>query len=345
MIVWAVLPAAAALDAALGDPAYAVHPVRLVGRLIQGLEALLYRRRRGARLRGFLLLGLAVSMSLGALVGVFWGLRHGLVSVFGTSVSAWESWLLWLLSLFLLYSAVAFQDLFHHVGPIVEALRNNDLAAARRAVQRIVGRDAEQLDSAGVVRASIESVAESLSDGLVGPVTYFALGVVGSAWGGFSPWAQVVIGLSAAWGFRIVNTLDSMVGYRNERYLLFGRASARGDDILGWLPSRLTVGCLALAAWILRYSTQRGLRVWWRDRHLHASPNAGQSEAFVAGALAIRLGGPTAYAHGLHEKPWMGPEGRSAVLDDLYRTVRLVRLAGWLAWAAASLLVAWACAI
>lgn len=338
MIAWALLPAAAVIDAALGDPPYSGHPVRLVGQLIQALETRLYRRRRGARRRGLWLLGGTLVVSLSALLGLFWVLHQGLVAVLGTSASTWGAWLL---SLFLLYSAVAFQDLFHHVRPIVEALRIDDLATARRSVQRIVGRDAQQLDAAGVIRASIESIAESLSDGLVGPVFYFALGVGCSAVWGASPLMQMPLGIVAAWTFRIVNTLDSMVGYRNERYLLFGRASARADDVLGWLPSRLTVVCLALASGVLQYRTLQGLRVWWRDRHLHASPNAGQSEAFAAGCLEIRLGGPTIYAHGTHDKPWMGAEGRIAGLDDLHRAVRLVRLTGWMIWTAASLTIAW----
>ena len=315
-----LLVAAFGLDHLLGDPPSRFHPVRLMGGLVSGLEAVLYRSGTTGLATGLLL----ALLHPGLVVGLYLAVRLTIASL--ESPAAF--WLGATLDLFALHGCLAFRDLFDHVRPILRALDAEDLPAARAAVQRIVGRDTSLLDAAGVARAAVESVAESLSDGAVGPMLWFALAGTAAGLGGApGPWVPVVA-VGGALLFRAVNTLDSMVGYRNPRYLHFGRASARFDDLLGLLPARLTVLCLGVAAAWLGFEARNGWRTWWRDRSRHPSPNAGQSESFVAGALGLRLGGPTVYLHGTSDKPWLGDGRTEATPHDLRQTCRLVRSAG-----------------
>lgn len=321
----AILLAAFAVDRVLGDPPYRCHPVRLMGDLASGLETLL-RRVGLSGLAGGLILAILHPVLV---VAIYLALRALLPALHPAAP--------YLLDVYAFYSCFAFRDLFQHVTPIADALEADDLPAARRLTQRIVGRDTRDLDPPALARAAVESMAENLGDGALGPLFAFVAGGAVAAGGLGLPAAE-----SAAWAtagallYRAVNTLDSMVGYRNERYLLFGRASARFDDLASFLPSRLSVAALALAAVLLRRDVRGGLRAWWRDRRRHPSPNAGHPESFVAGALGVRLGGPTVYPHGRLEKAWLG-DGR-AELDagDVRSGCRLVRWAGTLAMVAAA---------
>ena len=159
------------------------------------------------------------------------------------------------------------------VGRVYRALREGTLEQAQQAVARIVGRDTQRLDRAGVTRAAVETVAENFSDGVAAPLFYFFLG-----------------GAPLALCYKAINTMDSMVGYRNERYLYFGRWAARLDDGANWLPARLSALLLVAAAWLLGEDGRGAWRIWRRDRHNHASPNAAQTEAAMAGALGVAAG-------------------------------------------------------
>ena len=332
LVLGGIVLAAYLLDLAIGDPPWPLHPVRLLGRLVTRLESWFYRPGPP----GFLS-GLVLALSVPALtVAVYLAVRLPiLLAPAPVSIVAGA-----ILDAFVLYSCFAFRDLFDHVRPIAAGLEIGDLPVAQDAVQHIVSRDARRLDEPGVARAATESVAESLSDGAVGPITYFTMAAL-VAYGLGRPAADAsVLATNAALVFRAVNTLDSMVGYRSERHLYFGRASARLDDVLGWLPARLTVVCLALAAFSLRLDATAGLKTWWRDRGLHPSPNAGQGESFVAGALGLRLGGPTIYAHGAGDKPWLGDGTAAATVVHLRQACRLVFRAGTLAVLAAIVFLA-----
>jgi adenosylcobinamide-phosphate synthase len=198
---------------------------------------------------------------------------------------------------------------------VYERLKAEDLAGARWAVSRIVGRDTAGLDAGGVARAAVETVAENTADGVIAPLWYLALG--GAALGCF---------------YKAVNTMDSMVGYKNEKYLHFGRTAARLDDVLGFLPARLSALLLIAAAALLGFDAANAARVWRRDRRKHDSPNSAQSEAACAGALGLRLGGPAFYAGRLEDKPAIGdalrPSGIEA--EDIVRANRLLYAAAFL---------------
>jgi adenosylcobinamide-phosphate synthase len=202
---------------------------------------------------------------------------------------------------------VAVKDLKTESMAVHKRLAANDLAGARRAVSRIVGRDTEDLDSEGIIRAAVETVAENTSDGVASPLFYLTLG--GAALGCL---------------YKAVNTMDSMVGHKSERYLYFGRAAAVLDDILNFLPSRICALAMIAAAAPLRFDPSGALRIFRRDRRKHASPNSAQTEAACAGALGIRLAGPSRYGGEPEDKPYIGDDTRPVEADDIIRANRLL---------------------
>jgi adenosylcobinamide-phosphate synthase len=239
--------------------------------------------------------------------------------------------------LWVVYSCLALQDMVHHARPVATALEAGDLPAARTAVQRIVGRDAAVLDAPGVARAAVESVAESFVDGFFAPVCWFVTGALVAHVAGVDPLRSAILTMLV---YRTVNTLDSMVGYRDERYLLFGRCSARLDDVLNFIPARLSLLILSLAASSCRLDSRSGWRVARRDRLKHESPNSAHTESFAAGALGLKLGGPLRYDDGLLEKPWLGDGTPLAQPGDIRTVCRFMQWAG--AWSiAAGVLALW----
>ncbi len=321
--VTVILLAAFLLDLAFGDPDYPLHPVRLVGHLATLLE----RGLRASGLSGFLGGGLFTFLCLAATLTAYLGLAALALALHPRAFD--------LLSIFAVYSSIALRGLFDHALPVGRALERGDLAAARTAVQRIVGRDASLLDSTGVARAAVESVAEGFVDGFFAPFSWYAaVGALALA-GGLPARQATLAATAAALLYRVANTLDSMVGYRDERCRRFGWASARLDDLVNFLPSRSAVLALFAAALLLRLDAVRGWRVWLRDRRRHPSPNSGQTESYAAGALGVRLGGPTAYPHGVVVKGWLGDGTPEVTSLHLERCCRLVRVAGYLTATAA----------
>ena len=265
------------LDLLVGDPQWLPHPVRWIGRLALALETPLRRCIPNLRLAGcaavLLVVGLTGGLSYLLILGAGW-----------LHPAAGDA-----LSILLLYTALATHDLARHSHNVYRALRAGDLPEARRRVARIVGRDTAQLDESGVVRATVESVAESLVDGVTAPLFF-----------------GILAGPVGALSYKAVNTLDSTFGYKSERYLYFGWASARLDDAANFLPARLTAPLVALAAALLWYRPLEALRTLWRDGRKHDSPNAGLSEAAVAGALGVQLGGLNYYDGEPLRKPFIG---------------------------------------
>ncbi len=289
-----------ALDLLLGDPAWLtpMHPVVLMGRAISALEkrlrALFPKTPRG-EYRAGLLLALVMSVGTYALGRLI--LHH---------LNKWSPPLAFALEVIWCWQALAIKDLRVEAMRVKTALESAGLDAARRAVSRIVGRDTDNLSAEGVARAAVETVAENFSDGVIAPLFWMLLG-----------------GAPLSLCYKAVNTMDSMLGYKNERYLHFGRAPAKLDDAANYLPARLAALLLIAAAWLLGEDAASALRVWKRDRRKHASPNSAQCEAAMAGALGLRLCGPARYFGVLHEKPWIGDARREIVPDDIRRACRL----------------------
>lgn len=272
----ALLVLAFGLDLLLGDPRWLPHPVSLIGRLAKGGEKLA-RRLLAPRLAGVLTVLLVLTLT-GAVV---WLLLAG--------AALWAPWARTLVELYLLYASLAACDLARHSRRVFQALQDGDLPQARLKVAMIVGRDTAALDEQGVVRATVESVAENIVDGVTAPLF----------------WAAVA-GPVGALLYKAVNTMDSLFGYKNDEYLQFGWAAARLDDCANYIPARLTAGLVIAAAAMLGLDAAGAARIWRRDRKCHASPNSGQSEAAVAGALRVRLGGPGRYFGQLVAKPCLG---------------------------------------
>ncbi len=295
--------AAMALDAALGWPGALYrrigHPVGLFARILDTCERLWNRRERGVPARRAL--GVLTVLLLVILVGgTGWIVQCLLLAQLG----GWG----WLVVSILAWPALAQRSLFDHVRPVATALAAGNLPEARMAVGRIVGRDTAQLDEPGTARAAIESLAESFCDGVVAPAFWLLL-----------------LGLPGVWTYKAVNTADSMIGHREERWRAFGWAAARSDDLLNLIPARLSGLLLCLAG-------PGGWRTLIRDSHKHASPNAGWPEAAMAGALGLRLAGPIAYDGAMHDKPWIGDGRSDASAADIARALRIYVRACLLLW-------------
>lgn len=302
MLTVAAVVAGFLLDALLGDPRRIPHPIVAMGNAIAWLEPRLRAAfpdtPSGARRAGVVLVAILCAGSFGAtwcLIAVA-GLVHPLL---GFAVETW-----------LCYQALAACELRRQSMRVVRELTREGLPAARRAVGMIVGRDTEALDERGVLKAAVETVAENTADGVVGPLVYLIVG-----------------GAPLGMLYKAVNTMDSMVGYKNERYLDFGRAAARVDDVLGFVPARLAALCMIAAAPAAGLSAKGAWRIWRRDRFNHASPNSAQTESAMAGALGVELAGSAVYFGKLVEKPTMGDATRPIEREDVRRANRLMMLA------------------
>lgn len=288
------------LDWLMGDPYWLFHPVRFMGNMISALEARLRRLfpehllLAGGVLAGFMCLFWTLIPVLG-----FLGIYRGLLS-FGIQ-RHWIYICLFVLESFFCGQLLAARSLQTESMKVCSALKEGDIEKARKAVSMIVGRDTAVLDRDGIARAAVETVAENTSDGVIAP--FFFMAVFGPAGGFF---------------YKAVNTMDSMVGYKNETYLLFGRAAAKLDDAVNWLPARLSGMLLTAAAWLLPgMDGKNAWRIFKRDRFNHASPNSAQGEAACAGALHLRLAGDAWYFGTLYKKPYIGDDDRPIRPDDI----------------------------
>lgn len=283
------------LDLLLGDPAWMPHPVVLMGRLITKMEDILRKRCANALLGGAIL---AFILPLGTL-----------------ALSSLALWLCALvhpalrfaLEMLWCWQCLAIKGLASEAKKVHRALTQGTLDEARHAVGRIVGRDTQCLSAEGVARAAVETVAENFSDGVTAPLLYMFLG-----------------GAPLALVYKAINTMDSMIGYKNDRYLYFGRAAARLDDFANYLPSRLSALALIAAASLTGHSAGNAWMIWRRDRRNHASPNSAQTEAAVAGALGVQLGGSAYYFGKLYDKPTIGDPLREIDPEDIFNAIRML---------------------
>lgn len=296
-----LLVAALALDVWVGDPQGWPHPVRLIGQGALALETPLRRLLGDGRLAGV------------AAVVVVLAATAVAVAVVLQAAALVAPWLAAVAAVYFLYAGLALRDLLGHSRRVYAALVAGDLFEARRRVAMIVGRDTENLDEAGVVRACVESVAENMVDGVTAPLFY---GILGGPLG-------IML-------YKAVNTLDSTFGYKNERYLHFGWAAARLDDWVNFLPARLSGVVVVLAAPLCGCSMGNAWRILRRDRLRHASPNSGHPEAAVAGALGVQLGGASVYFGREVEKPSIGEPLGPLAVDRIAAANRLVLLAAGL---------------
>ena len=295
-----ILPAVL-LDQLLGDPRRLPHPVRLMGRLGMTLEAFSRETGLPLKLGGILTLALLLACTWTATALLLYG--AGRIHPLAATATA----------VYLIYTTIAARDLCRHSRAVHDALKKRDLPEARRRVGMIVGRETAELNEEEVARAAVESVAESMVDGVCAPLFYAFVG-----------------GPAAAMLYRAVNTADSMFGYKNERYAQFGWAAARLDDLANFIPARLTGLLVPVAALLLGLDARSAWRILRRDRKNHASPNSGHGEAAVAGALGIRLGGSSTYFGRVVRKPTIGEARQPITAAHILAANRLMLLTMWL---------------
>ena len=290
------------LDLLFGDPVWLYHPVRLIGNWISWAERQL-RKVCGSHL-----------MAAGGVLWVMTALMAFLIPFALLALAGWlHPALRFLLETFWCFQILAARSLSSESRKVYEKLKESDLPGARRAVSMIVGRDTEKLTEEGVTKAAVETVAENTSDGVTAPLIYMMIG-----------------GTPLGFLYKAVNTMDSMLGYKNDRYLYFGRIPAKMDDIFNYIPARITGLLMTAAAFLTGLDGKNAWRIYRRDRRKHASPNAAQTESVCAGALGVQLAGDAVYFGKVYKKEFIGDALRRIEPEDILRTRRLMYAAEFL---------------
>ncbi|MCW3491487.1 adenosylcobinamide-phosphate synthase CbiB [Dethiobacter alkaliphilus] len=288
------------LDLLVGDPRQLPHPVIFIGRLISALEKRLQKPHHSPQIQlvyGTVVVVLVLATTAGAVLFMVWAasLIH---PVAGVAVSV-----------VLLSTTLAVRSLSEAAQDVIKPLASGDLPGARYAVSMIVGRDSALMDEHEVARATVETVAENTVDGVTAPLFYALVG-----------------GLPLAMAYKAVNTMDSMLGYKNDRYLYFGRAAAKLDDAANWLPARITVVAMLVASRLLSLNTGNAWQAVKADGQKHPSPNSGLAEALTAGALDITLGGENRYGGQVSRRPQLWAAGQKAGVGDIKSAARLMQV-------------------
>ncbi|MGM0453847.1 MAG: adenosylcobinamide-phosphate synthase CbiB [Thermodesulfobacteriota bacterium] len=295
LFAWYIVPVALCLDLLIGDPRRLPHPVRLMGWAAERLEPPLRRSFLPLNLSGalFAVILIAAAYVFTLTLVDFSGRLHPAVRVLAEAA--------------IVYTCLSARCLYSEAKKVFNALTAGDLETARDQIGMLVSRDPKTLDAAGIGRAAVETVAENFVDGVLSPL-FFA----------------VVLGAPGAVAFKMASTLDSMVGYQNERYVCFGRPAARFDDLLNWLPARLSIPVIACCAQWMFGTGRRVFQTALREGKNHKSPNAGRPEAAFAGALGVKINGPGNYHGRRVEKPWIGIDFHRPEAADILRAARLM---------------------
>lgn len=287
------------LDLIFGDPYWMPHPVRFIGNLISILEKVIRRfmpkTKRGEYIGGIIFTVMVVSISM---------VIPLVIILMAKSIN---TYLALTVETFMCYQILATKSLKVESMKVYDELAKNDLPSARKAVSMIVGRDTKDLTFSGVAKAAVETVAENTSDGIIAPMIFIAIG--GAPMGFF---------------YKAINTMDSMVGYKNEKYMNFGRFAAKLDDVVNYLPARISAYQMILSSFFLRYDYKNAFKIYKRDRYNHASPNSAQSEAVCAGALSVELAGDAYYFGKLYKKKTIGDHIRDICPEDIRRANKLM---------------------
>jgi len=295
---WIVLPAFVILDLLLGDPEKPFHPIRLMGKTIAFLEPIFRKRIRGEQFAGTLFVFLLVT-------GV-WTLTYGIISL----ADNFSHELATVVEIIVLFYTISIHTLILAGLTVYEHLKNGHIENARHSVSMIVGRDTQSLEKTGLVRATIETIAENFVDGIVSPLLFAAIG-----------------GAPLAMAYKMINTLDSMIGYKNDQYRRFGAAAARLDDIANYVPARLSLFWICLGARLCGFSSENAWKTAMKEGRNHPSPNAGYPEAAFAGALGVRLNGPSTYHGKLVSKPFIGMQYPEPGSNHILQACGLVLMA------------------
>lgn len=301
MIPYFILISAYVLDLIFGDPYSFPHPVKFIGNMIARLEKFFFSTSINKLLSGlitFLIVVVTTYFATFLLINISYSLN----SYLGIAVE-----------ILLTYTVLSAKCLEVEAVKVQRQVRAKDLENSRKSLSYIVGRDTKELDFAQIIKAVIETVAENTVDGVISPIFYLCLG-----------------GVPLAMAFKAISTLDSMIGYRNEKYEEFGKVSARADDVANFIPARLSIIFFTISAFLLRLDYKNAFLICMRDRKNHLSPNCAYSESLTAGALGIQLGGSHYYGGRLVEKQKIGDDLRKADVDDITKTVNMLRIVTFL---------------
>lgn len=280
------------LDTIIGDPYKLPHPIRWIGSFISILEKLC---RKIAKSNTML-------MILGAILVFIVVFVSGGITLLVLKLASFNKYAYLIVSSVICYYMLAGKSLKTESMKVYKAFENNDTEGARKAVSMIVGRDTQSLTKEGIIKAAVETVAENSSDGVVAPLIYMLI---------FGPVGGVV--------YKAVNTMDSMIGYVEEKYFYIGKFSAKLDDVLNYIPARISGILVIISAFILRYDYKNAFMIFKRDRRKHASPNSAQTESAMAGALGVQLAGDATYFGVVHKKPYIGDKKREIENEDIKR--------------------------
>lgn len=280
------------LDTIIGDPYKLPHPIRWIGSFISILEKLC---RKIAKSNTML-------MILGAILVFIVIFVSGGITLLVLKLASFNKYAYLIVSSVICYYMLAGKSLKTESMKVYKAFENNDTEGARKAVSMIVGRDTQSLTKEGIIKAAVETVAENSSDGVVAPLIYMLI---------FGPVGGVV--------YKAVNTMDSMIGYVEEKYFYIGKFAAKLDDVLNYIPARISGILVIISAFILRYDYKNAFMIFKRDRRKHASPNSAQTESAMAGALGVQLAGDATYFGVVHKKPYIGDKKREIENEDIKR--------------------------
>ena len=295
------------LDLIVGDPHWLYHPVRLIGKLISSTEKLVRgcfpKTKSGERIGGIVLAIIVMVISTGIPLVI-------LLVCYKTN-----AYLGLIIESIFCYQLLATKSLKVESMKVYSALKDKDIVKARYAVSMIVGRDTKSLDAVGITKAAVETVAENTSDGSIAPLIAIIIG-----------------GAPLGFLYKSINTMDSMIGYKNDKYINLGRFAAKLDDIVNYIPARFSAYMMILSAYILRMDGKNAYRIYKRDRYKHASPNSAHTESVCAGALRVRLAGDAYYFGKLHQKEYIGDALREIEIEDIKRANHLLYMCAFLSF-------------
>ena len=286
------------LDLIFGDPQNVVHPVQVIGKIISAGEKILLRKK--------------YKFLAGAVLNIFTvSITYTLMYLISKSVKI--SMFFITIEIYLMYTIFSINSLAREGNRVYRILKEGDIEKARKDLSYLVSRDTETMDEKMIIRSTMETISENTVDGIVAPMFYMFLG-----------------GMPLAMAYKAINTLDSMVGYKNEKYMDFGKFSAKVDDMANFIPARITGILIVLASMILGYDYKNSLKIFIRDRKNHSSPNSAHSEASVAGALGVQFGGNVSYFGKEINKPTIGDKTKDFELEDIRKNIRIMYVTSFL---------------
>ena len=286
------------LDLIFGDPQNVVHPVQVIGKIISAGEKVLLRKK--------------YKFLAGAVLNIFTvSITYTLMYLISKSVKI--SVFFMIIEIYLMYTIFSINSLAREGNRVYRILKEGDIEKARKDLSYLVSRDTEMMDEKMIIRSTMETISENTVDGIVAPMFYMFLG-----------------GMPLAMAYKAINTLDSMVGYKNEKYMEFGKFSAKVDDVANFIPARITGILIVLASMILGYDYKNSLKIFIRDRKNHSSPNSAHSEASVAGALRVQFGGKVSYFGKEIDKPTIGDKTKEFELEDIRKNIRIMYVTSFL---------------